>query len=139
MIYSSKNKIIITILSVVSIVIFFLFTILNIVAVSEHSDRYLDDYIYSFSNPLYALCWILSISLVILFILTIKGLIKGYRFKTAQRKLFYYVSLLILLIYFILYYPNYLVFRSISLWMIINFLGASYFIFFLIHIFKSNE
>jgi hypothetical protein len=139
MIYSKKEKVLIYVLSILCIFNFFIFTILNILVMFGLLNNYLADYTYSLYNPIYDLWGILTIGISILFILTLKGLIKGYKYKYLGRKLFFYITLLILLIYIIIYSPNYIPFRNINVWIITDFFGGMYFLFFLMNIFHRNE
>ncbi|MCP4181028.1 MAG: hypothetical protein GY756_24960 [bacterium] len=139
MIYSKKEKIVIVILSIICIIGFFLFTVMNVLDNLGLIEDYLNYYTHSLKNPIYDICWVITISLTILFILTLKGFIKEYKFRKANKNLFYGFSLFVLLVFITLYYPNYIPFDNINTWIVVDFFGGIYNLFYLMHIFHTNE
>ncbi|MCP4181029.1 MAG: hypothetical protein GY756_24965 [bacterium] len=139
MTYSKKEKTIIYVLGVLCILCFGLNTFLNVFGRVGMAKGYISLDVHSFSNPAYFLWWALTIILCMLFLLTLKGLFKGYNHKKISRRLFYFTALMILLVLIILFLPNYTPFMNLNLWITVDFLGIIYFFFYLIYIFNSNE
>ncbi len=139
MIYSKKEKTVICTLSILCILCFLLNTVFNVFGQFGVGKKYISLTVHNITNPAYTLWCVLTIILCILFIMTMKGLFKGYRHKKIKRKLFYYISLIVFLILIILFLPNYTPFIDLTLWITVDFIGVIYTFFYMIYIFNPNE
>ena len=138
MMYSRKEKVFILILTILCLINLILNSAFNLVVDFGWTKDYLARYTYKLANPLYVL-WCFEAS-ILLFIITAKGLFKIYIHKTGEKKRVYYISLVVLLVYIVLYWPYHIPYRGgLDLWIIVDFTGIILLLFYMIYIFQPSK
>ncbi len=137
MYYSKKENILICSLAIILILLFFVNTVVNVLQTVEIVNINTSSFFWY--NPSYVLCYILTASLIILFIATINRFIKEHKYKSRKRIFFYINSFIFFIVYIILFFPNYIPFYNINIWIAVDFFGGIYTIFYLMHIFTLDK
>jgi hypothetical protein len=127
--FRSKDKIGILICTICNMIGYFLYIVMNFI--SNYKDI---DFINYYTNEVtnvyvlvFFICWIGILGLTFY---SLKGL--WYSYKWQEKKVYYFISLLVFIIFAILYYPLYVFPFTGTVWIILAFLGATYSLFFLL-------
>jgi hypothetical protein len=137
MIYTSREKELILIFSTITILCYFLYTLLDILELFGILKTYTSaNYNQLITDPIYVVSWIIFVALLLLLFFTIKGASRAAKFEKNNKP--YVVLSIIYIAYLVLYFPTYEPNLPTFLWIIVDFLGIIITVPFLVSVFKKH-
>ncbi|MCP4180950.1 MAG: hypothetical protein GY756_24570 [bacterium] len=126
--FTNRNKVGILIFSILNIIGYACYIIMNVISSYENINmvNFYTKQITNLYMIIFFICWIGVLGLTFY---SLKGLWSGYKWRLD--KLYYVVSLIVFIIYCVLYYPLYVFPLSNTVWIILAFIGTAYSLFFL--------
>jgi len=126
--FTYKDKIVIILFSILNIIGYVCYIILNFISDYKNTD-YVNYYTQQITNIYMIIFFIWWIGVLGLIFYSLKGIWSCYKWKGNYW--YYVISLIIFIIYSILYYPLYVFPLSTTVWIITAFLGSAFTLFFI--------